>query len=146
MIKQTYSRILLTIAFVAIMLTLPAAHLNAGSIDVNQTDIKNLNQSEVPRPMAQATETRRSVTSSTSSTTEAPPPTEESRSVTTSTSSTRSTAEAAPPEKPHCANECRDKYDRSMTECNLPDHPHHKKCEKWAREREKECLEICYRK
>ncbi|MFZ2448818.1 MAG: hypothetical protein WAW37_20845 [Syntrophobacteraceae bacterium] len=143
MIKQTSSRILLTIAFVALMLTLPVAHLNAEPIDVNQADIKGLNQSEAPRLMAQATETRRSVTSST---TEAPPPTEERRSVTTSTSSTRSTAEAAAPEKPHCANQCRDQYDRSMTECNLPDHPHHKKCEKWAREREKECLETCYRK
>jgi hypothetical protein len=72
-------------------------------------------------------------------------PAEESSSVTSSTKTTSSTTEAAPPQKPHCADLCRDHYDRSMSECNQPDHPHHKKCEKWAREREKECLDKCYR-
>jgi hypothetical protein len=69
----------------------------------------------------------------------------EHRSVESSTSSTRSATEAPPVEKPHCASHCRDHYDRSMSECNQPDHPNHNKCEKWAREREKECLEKCYR-
>ena len=160
MIKQTHSETLLVIAFAALMLTLPTVHLNAGPIDVNQTDIKGSNQSEAPRLMAQVTEERRSVTTSTtaapppteeyrsvttstSSTTEAPPPTEERRSVTSSTSSTK---EAPPVQKPNCADQCRGQFDRSMTECNLPDHPDRKDCEEWAGEREKECLEKCYRK
>lgn len=167
MIKRTYSRLPIIIAFVALMLASPSAYLNAGSLDVSQFDKNGSNQSEAPGLMAQATETSRSVTTSTSSTTEAPlaeeyrsvessssstrsvveaPPVEEHRSVERSTSSTRSVTEAAAPKKPHCADQCRDQYDSSMTECNQPDHPHHKKCEKWAREREKDCLKRCYRK
>ena len=72
MIKTTYSTMLLVIGFLAVMLMLPSAHLNAGAIDnpndspaysisnVNQTDIKGLNQSESPLLMAQTTEENRS--------------------------------------------------------------------------------------
>jgi len=140
MIKQAQLKTPLVIAFVALMLSLPTAHLNAGPIDVNQIDTKGSNQSEAPRLMAQVTEERRSVTTST---TEAPPPTEERRSVTSSTSSTK---EAPPVQKPNCADQCCSQFDRSMTECNQPGHPDRKDCEEWAGDREKECLEKCYRK
>ena len=72
MIKTTYSTMLLVIGFLAVMLMLPSAHLNAGAIDnpndspassisnVNQSDIKGLNQSESPLLMAQTTEEHRS--------------------------------------------------------------------------------------
>ena len=160
MIKQTQLKTPLVIAFAALMLSLPTAQLNAGPIDVNQIATKGSNQSEAPRLMAQVTEERRSVTTST---TEAPPPTEEYRSVTTSTSSTKeapppteerrsvtsstsSTKEAPPVQKPNCADQCRGQFDRSMTECNQPGHPDRKDCEEWAGDREKECLEKCYRK
>ena len=86
MIKTTYSTMLLVIGFLAVMLMLPSAHLNAEAIDnpndspaysisnINQTDIKGLNQSESPLLMAQTTEEHRSSESSSSSTAEAPPP------------------------------------------------------------------------
>jgi len=152
MIKTTYSTMLLVIGFLALMLMLPSAHLKAGPLDksndsptssifnVNQTDIKGLNQSESPLLMAQTTEEHRSSTSSSSSTVEAPPPVQEHRSSESSSSTTRSTTEA-PPE--HCVSHCRDHYNQSLVECNEPHHPHHNKCEKWAREREQECLSAC---
>jgi hypothetical protein len=52
----------------------------------------------------------------------------------------RSTTQA-PPE--HCVSQCRDHYNQSLVECNEPGHPHHNKCDKWAREREQECLSTC---
>ena len=128
MTKPTYSTILLSIAFLTLMLTLPSTRLLAQTVE-EQHSVE-------------------SSKSSTRSTTEALP-VEEQRSVessTTSKSSTRSTTEAPPAEKPNCTSQCRDHYDLSMSECNQPDHPHHKKCEKWAREREKDCLDKCYRK
>ena len=156
MIKTTYSTMLLVIGFLAVMLMLPSAHLNAGAIDtpndstaysisdVNQTDIKGLNQSESHLLMAQTTEEHRSSESSSSSTVEAPPPVQEHRSSESSSSSTmRSTTTEAQPE--HCVSHCRDHYKQSLVECNEPGHPHHNKCDKWAREREQECLEKCNR-
>jgi hypothetical protein len=152
MIKTTYSTMLLLIGFLALMLMLPSASLNAGPIDnpngspassissVNQTDIKGLNQSESTLLMAQTTEERRSSESSSSSTVQAPPPVQEQRSTQSSSSTTRSTTEA-PPE--HCVSHCREHYDQSLRECNEPKHPHHNKCDKWAREREQECLNTC---
>ena len=181
MIKTTYSTMLLVIGFLAVMLMLPSAHLNAGAIDnpnvfpaysisnVNQTDIKGLNQSESPLLMAQATEEHRSSESSSSSTVEAPPPVQEHRSSESSSSSMRSTTEALPEgengssssssssmktittqaplaaAEHHCAGHCRDRYNESLGECNEPGHPHHRSCEKWARERENECLDKCSR-
>ena len=115
--KATYSTMLLVIGFMALMLMLPSANL-----------------------MAQTTEEHRSSTSSSSSTVEAPPPVQEHRSSESSSSTTRSTTEA-PPE--HCVSHCRDHYNQSLVECNEPHHPHHNKCEKWAREREQECLSAC---
>jgi hypothetical protein len=154
MIKTTYSTMLLVIGFLAVMLMLPSAHLNAGAIDtpndstaysisdVNQTDIKGLNQSESHLLMAQTTEEHRSSESSSSSTVEAPPPVQEHRSSESSSSSTmRSTTTEAQPE--HCVSHCRDHYKQSLVECNEPGHPHHNKCDKWAREREQECLSTC---
>jgi hypothetical protein len=132
MIKTAYSTMLLVIGFLALMLMLPSAHLNAGPIDnpnvspassisnVNQTDLKGLNQSESPLLMAQATE--------------------EHRSSESSSSTTRSTTEA-PPE--HCVSHCRHHYEERMRECNDPGHEHHHRCEQWAREREQECLNTC---
>jgi hypothetical protein len=119
MIKPPYSTILLVIGFLALMLALPSAHLKAGPIDksndsptssifnVNQTDIKGLNQSESPLLMAQTD------------------------------------AQAA--EEHHCVSHCRQHYEERMRECNEPGHEHHHRCEEWAREREKECLDKCYR-
>ena len=120
MIRPVYSKILLIIAFLTIMIALPSAPL-----------------------MAQTDEERSSVTSSMRSTIEGQPA-GESSSVTSSTRSSSSTTEARPTGEHRCAGPCRERYDASMTECNQPDHPSHKKCEKWAREREKECLDTCY--
>ncbi|MGC9967198.1 MAG: hypothetical protein ABSE08_17505 [Syntrophobacteraceae bacterium] len=119
MIKTTYSTILLVIGFLALMLMLPSAHLKAGPLDksndsptssifnVNQTDIKGLNQSESPLLMAQT--------------------------------------EAQAADEHHCVHHCRQHYEERMRECNEPGHEHHHRCEEWAREREKECLDKCYR-
>ena len=102
MIKTTYSTMLLVIGFLALMLMLPSAHLNAEPIDnpndspassisnVNQTDIKGLNQSESPLLMAQTTEEHRSSESSSSSTVETPPPVQEQHSSESSSSTTKS--------------------------------------------------------
>jgi len=152
MIKTTYSTMLVALGFLALMLMLPSAYLNAEPIgnpnnspvslisNVNQSDIKDLNQLESPLLMAQTTEEHRSSESSSSSTVETPPPVQEHRSSESSSSSTRSTTEA-PPE--HCVTRCRDHYNKSLVECNEPGHPHHNKCDKWAREREEECLSTC---
>jgi cytoskeletal protein RodZ len=122
MIKTTYSTMLLVIGFLAIMLTVPSAHL-----------------------MAQTAEEHNSVTSSTNSTssTSEAQPAEERTSVTNSTKSTSFTTEAQAMETHHCVGHCRDHYNRSLSECNEPGHPHHNKCDKWAREREQECLSTC---
>ena len=148
MIKTIYSTILVAMSFLALMLMSPSAYLSAEPLgnpnnptvspifNVNQSDIKGLNQSESPLMMAQTTEEHRSSTSSSSSTTEAQP-VEQHHSSESSSSSTRSTTEA-PPE--HCVSHCREHYSQSLVECNEPGHPHHNKCDKWAREREQECL------
>ena len=44
-----------------------------------------------------------------------------------------------------CRRHCRRVYEDRMYECGRPDHPHHRRCERWAYEREQECLERCYR-
>ena len=119
MLKTTYSTMLLVIGFLALMLTFPSAHL-----------------------MAQTSEERSSVTISTSSTTEAPPA-EERSSVTSSTRSTSFTSEAQASEEHHCVSHCRQHYEERLRECSEPGHEHHNRCEAWAREREKECLNTC---
>jgi len=133
MTKMTYSTMLLVIGFLAIMFMFPSAPRNAGPIDnpndspaslisnVNQTDIKGLNQTKSTLLMAQATEEHRSSERSSSTT-------------------TRSTT-AAPPE--HCVSHCRERYNQSLRECNEPMHPNHNKCDKWAREQEQQCLNTC---
>ncbi len=154
MIKTTYSTILVAMGFLALMLMLPSAYLKAEPIgnpnnspvspifNVNQSDIKGLNQSQSPLLMAQTTEEHRSSTSSSSSTTEAPPPVQENRSSESSSITTRSTTEA-PPE--HCVSHCREHYKQRLAECNEPGHPQHNKCDKWAREQEQKCLNECSR-
>ncbi|MGA2228494.1 MAG: hypothetical protein ABSH41_29010 [Syntrophobacteraceae bacterium] len=119
MIKTTYSAMVCVIGFLALMLILPSAHLNAKNIDnpndspgswisnVSQTDIKTLNQLESHGLMAQA--------------------------------------EAQAAEEHHCVGHCRHHYEERMRECSEPGHEHHHRCEEWAREREKECLENCYK-
>ena len=152
MIKTTYSTMLVAMGFLALMLILPSAYLNAESTgnpsnspvslmsNVNQSDIKGFNQLESPLLMAQTTEEHRSSESSSSSTVETPAPVQEHRSSESSSSSTRSTTEAQPE---HCVSHCRDHYNQSLVECNEPGHPSHNKCDKWAREREQECLNTC---
>ena len=153
MIKTTYSTMLLVIGFLALMLMLPSAQLNAGPIDnpngspassisnVNQTDLKGSNQTESPFLMAQATEEHRSSESSSSSTVQTPPPVQEQRSSESSSSTTTRSSTEAPPE--HCVSRCHENYAQSLRECNEPNHPNHNKCDKWAREREQECLNTC---
>ena len=159
MIKTTYSTMLLVIGSLAVMLMLPSAYLKAGPIgnpndstvsttlNVNQSDVKSLNQSASSLLMAQTTEEHRSSTSSSSSTAEAPTPAQENRSSESSSSSMKTTITEAPlaAVEHHCAGHCRDRYNESLVECNEPGHPHHNKCDKWAREREQECLEKCNR-
>lgn len=152
--KKTYSTLLLVTGFMAVMLMLPFAHLNAEpagnpnnspvslTYNVNQSDIQDFNQSESSLLMAQMTEEHRSSESSSSSTVEVPPPVQENRSSESSSSATmKTTTTEAPPA--HCVTNCRNHYAKSLEECNDPHHPHHNKCEKWAREREQSCLSSC---
>ena len=153
MIKTTYSTMLLALGFLALMLMMPSAQLNAAPIgdqnnspaspvsNVNRTDIGGLNQLESPLLIAQTTEEHRSSESSSNSTTETPPAVQENRSSESSSHSTVRTTTEAPPE--HCAKHCSDRYKHDLVECNAPHHPHHGKCEKWARESEQECLASC---
>jgi len=45
----------------------------------------------------------------------------------------------------YCVGHCRRHFEERMKECNEPAHPHHHRCEEWARERERECLDNCYK-
>jgi len=137
MIRLTYSKVVLIIAFLAIMLTVPSTHLMAQTAEESSSVTSSTRSTTVVLPAQEQS----SVTSSTSSTTVAQPAREQS-SVTTSTKS--STVAQASGEQ-RCVGHCRDSADRSLSECNAPGHPHHKKCKKWAREREEDCLEKCYR-
>jgi len=153
--KATYSTMFLVIGFMAIMLMLPFAYPNAGTIDnpnnspaspvssINQTDVKGLNQLESPLLMAQTVEENRSSTSSTNSTAEAPPAEDHGSSASSSSSmkSTTTEVQQAPPE--HCVSHCREHYQQSLAECNESGHPNHNKCDKWAREQEQKCLNEC---
>ena len=180
MIKTTYSTMLLVIGFLAVMLMLPSARLNAWAIDnpndspaysmsnVNQSDIKSLNQSGSPNDGtdnggesflhefydswgrgASGRERGSSASSSSSMktiTTEAPPAGDNGSSASSSSSMKTITTEAPlAAAEHHCAGHCRDRYNESLGECNEPGHPHHHSCEKWARERENECLDKCSR-
>ena len=117
MIKTTYSTMLLVIGFLALMFMLPSAHL-----------------------MAQTAEERSSVSSSTA---EAPAAVERG-SVTSFMSFMSFTTDAQAAEEHHCVSHCRQHYEERLRECSAPGHEHHHRCEEWAREREKECLEKCY--
>ena len=68
----------------------------------------------------------------------------ERSSVTSSTSSMSFTTEAQAAEEHHCVSHCREHYEERIRECKEPGHEHHNRCEEWAREGEKECLEKCY--
>lgn len=152
MIKTTYSTILVAMGFLALMLMLPSAYLNAETTgspnnspvsmtsNVNQSDIKGFNQLESPLLMAQTTEEHRSSESSSSTTVETPPPVQEQGSSESSSSTMRSTTVTYPE---HCVSLCRDRYKKSLVECNEPGHPSHNRCDKWAREQEQECLNTC---
>jgi len=118
MIKTTYSTMLLVIGFLALMLMAPSTYL-----------------------MAQATEEHRSSESSSSTTVQTPPPVQEHHSSESSSSTTTRSTTEAPPE--HCVSHCHENYSQSLRECNEPNHPSHNKCDKWAREREQECLNTC---
>ncbi len=154
--KTTYSTMLLVIGFMALMLMLPSAYLNAeltsnpnnSPVSISQTDTTGLNQLESPLLMAQATEEHRSSESSSSSTVETPQPVQEDRSSESSSSSsmksTTTEAQPAPPE--HCVSRCSEHYKQRLAECNEPGHPKHEKCSKWAREQEQECLNECSRR
>ncbi len=48
-------------------------------------------------------------------------------------------------EEHYCVGHCRKYFEERMKECHEPEHPHHHRCEEWAREREQECLDNCYR-
>jgi hypothetical protein len=72
---------------------------------------------------------------------------QERSSVTSSTNSTSFmsfTTDAQAAEEHHCVSHCRHHYEERLRECTEPGHEHHNRCEEWAREREKECLEKCY--
>jgi hypothetical protein len=165
MMKTTYSTMLLVIGFMALMLMLPSAYLNAESTgssnnspvsltsNINQSDIKGFNQSESPLLMANTMEEHSSSESSSNSTVETPPPVQENRSSESSSSYMRSTTETQPVVEHvvervvehDCIGNCSDHYKQSLVECNEPHHPKHNKCDKWARERQQECLNICSR-
>ena len=162
MIKQTYLKILPVIGLLALIFTLPSAPLMAQTSE-ERSSVTTSSSSTAAQP-AQEQSSVTSSTRSTSSST-ASQPAEESSSVTKSTRSTSSTTVAQPVEERssvtnstksttvaqqaggehRCVGYCRGQYDRSMSECNEPGHPHHHKCEEWARDREKECLEKCYK-
>ncbi len=48
-------------------------------------------------------------------------------------------------EEHRCVRHCRRHYEERLAECAAPGNPFHFRCEAWAREREKECLDSCYR-
>ncbi len=158
--KTIYSTMLFAIGFLAVVLMFPSAHLRAEPIgnpnnspayatsNVNQPDIKGVSQSESPLLLAQTSEEHHSSTSSSSSSTEVPAPVQEDRSSESSSSSMKTTITTQAPlaaEDHHCAARCSDHYNASLSECNEPHHPHHGSCEKWARERQDECLATCNR-
>ena len=45
----------------------------------------------------------------------------------------------------YCIGHCRKHFEERMKECSAPYHPDHHRCEEWAREREHECLDSCYK-
>lgn len=153
MIKTTYSTMLLVIGFLAVMLMLPSAHLNAAAIDnpidspaysmsnVNQSDIQGLNQSESPLLMAQTTEEHRSSESSSSSTVEAPLPVQEQRSSESSSSSMRSTTEALPEGDNGSSASSSSSMKTITTEAPLAAAEHH--CAGHCRDRYNESLGEC---
>ena len=120
MIKPHYSNVLLVITFLALTIVLSSVRVYAGAIDKpgdsstssisngSRSDVKDLQQPEAARLMAQA----------------------EAR---------------AEEGEHHCVRYCRHHYEERLAECSQPGHEHHHRCEEWARERERECLENCYR-
>jgi hypothetical protein len=63
----------------------------------------------------------------------------------TQTTGLLSWAEAQAKKHEHyCVRHCRHDYEKRLRECKKPKHEHHHRCKKWAKERERECLENCY--
>jgi hypothetical protein len=119
MMKTLYSVILLTAACLAIMFTLSPARANAQFAatpgDSSTASSFNTNHAEL-NYLNQ---------------TESPGP-------------MMAQAEAQAAEH-YCVGHCRRHYEERLVECNEPGHPHHHRCEEWARERERECLDGCYK-
>lgn len=119
MIKVCYSVILLAAACLAIMFTLSSAHVSAEPVvaiaDSSTGSLFNMNHVDL-NYLKQP---------------ESPGP-------------MMAQAEAQAQEH-HCVAYCRRHYEESLRECREPGHPHGHRCEEWARERERECLEDCYR-
>jgi len=53
-------------------------------------------------------------------------------------------AQAKKPEH-YCVGHCSQEYKERLAECKNKKHEHHKDCKKWAKDRERECLQECYR-
>ncbi len=119
MTRALYSIILLTVACLAVMFTLSSAPANADPIATPggpaTGTLFNENRAE-PNHLEQS---------------ECP-----------GTILAQTEAQA---EEHYCVGHCHRYFEERMKECNEPEHPHHHRCKEWAREREQECLDNCYR-
>jgi len=119
MTRALYSTILLTVARLAVMFTLSSAYAGAGPVatpgDPAAGALFNENHVELNR-LEQP---------------ESPGP-----------MMAQTEAQA---DEHYCIGHCRRHFEERMKECSAPDHPHHHRCEEWAREREQECLDGCYK-
>jgi hypothetical protein len=139
MIKQTYSSIVFLIVFLALMIASPSANLTAQTTEERSsvTTTRTTTEAQPAQEQSSVTISTRSTNSSTGA--------QPAQAQSSATSSTRSTTVAQAGGEHRCIGNCRGQSDRSMDECNAPGHPHHHKCEEWSRDREKDCLEKCYR-
>jgi len=119
MTKAHYPIILLTFACLALMFTLSSAHATAEPIatpdDSSTGELFNINHAGLN--YLEQSESRGPMMAQ---------------------------AEAQA-EKHYCVGHCRKHFEERMKECHEPEHPHHHRCEEWARERQQECLEGCYK-
>ena len=118
MTKQVYPKPLLVITFLAVALTLSSVYLHAELLDIS-SDSPNSPAYGVPR------------------------------TDTTDLHGSRPIGQIAQAEaqaqEHYCVGHCRHHYEERLAECSEPGHEHHHRCEEWAKERERECLENCYR-
>ncbi len=54
-------------------------------------------------------------------------------------------AEAQAKKHDYCTDHCRQLYKERLKECRARGHEHHRDCKKWAKARQRECLDECYR-